>query len=250
VFEEARYGLGFSYLAMGQPHHTVVVLDQLVAASPAFTRARYLLGVALVRMGSETGVRRGCEVLAQLAKEAPAPDGPAAMRAMSRYELDLAAGLASAGQPFAAEAALEDVQERFGPASGANDAENQALLFAMGVIHMQAGNASAGLADHESLKSHNAGYRLKDGVTLKQVLSDAYYQAGLEQLHHRGDAALQQAVAYFDRAEANGTGKEVDTHHGKAIAYKRMKQPDKMALELGAVLKLNPEYFKKINTGS
>ena len=250
VFEEVRYGLAFTYLAMGHPQHAVVILDQVVAGSPRFIRARYLLGVALLRTGSEAGMSRGSAVLAQLAKEAPGPDGSAAIHAASRYAYGLATGWAATGNAPAAVNAMHRVQDRFGPASGADAAENQAFQYGMGTFQVLAGNTPAGLAEYENLKSQNAGYRLKNGVTLGQVLSHAYYQAGLEQLSKGGEAALKGAIADFDRAEANGTGKEVDTHHGKALAYKRLNQPDKMAQELGAVLQRDPGYYKKINTGS
>lgn len=172
------------------------------------------------------------------------------MRALTRYTFDRATGMAATGDAFGAAAAQQSLRDRFGAASGATAAENQALLFGMGTARIVAGDAPAGLADYENLKSQNAGFRLKNGVTVRQSLADAYYRAGLEQLRQGGEAALMRAISYFDRAEANGTGKEVDTHHGKAVAYKLLKQPDPMALELGAVLKLDPEYFKKINTGS
>jgi len=250
VYEEVRYGLGYAYLALGQPQDAVVVLDQLAEGSPRFTRARYLLGVALLRTGSEPDTKRGIEVLIQLAKETPGPDGTAASHAATRYAYDIALGMAAAGKAAAAAAVLQDVRDRLGPASGANAAENEASLFALGTFQVWAGNAPAGLADYDALKSQDAGFHLASGVTIRQALSDASYQLGLQDLSKGGDAALQKAIADFDVAEANGTAKDADVHHGKAVAYKRMNEDQNLVKELAAILQADPDYYKKINTGT
>lgn len=250
LVEEVRYGLGYAYMAMGQPQNAVVVLDQLAQGAPRFTRARYLLGVALLHTGSEPDTNRGIEVLVQLAKEAPGAIGTAATHAASRYAYDIAIGMAAAGKAAAAATVLQNVRDRLGPASGANAAENQAFLFALGTFQVLAGNAPAGVADYETLKSQNAGFHLANGVTIRQVLSNTGYQLGLQELGKGGEAALKQAVGFFDLADANGTGKEVDAHHGKAVAYKGMNQDRNFIKELAAILQADPAYYKKINTGT
>jgi tetratricopeptide (TPR) repeat protein len=250
VYEETRYGLGYAYFALGQPQEAVVILDQLVAASPRFARARYLLGIALLRMSSEDSMGRGLEVLMQLAKDTPGPDGTAATHAITRYVYNLAVGHAGIGRPGQALAMMRSTRERIGAGTGADAAENQALLFGMGVFQTQTGNSPAGLSEFEALKAANERYRLKNGLTLQQVLANAYYQAGTEQLSRGGQGALQQALMNFENAERYGTGKETDTHHGKALAYKQLNQQDKMAEELALILKLDREYYKRINTGS
>jgi hypothetical protein len=250
VYEEVRYGLAYSDLALGQPQDAVVLLDQLVASSPRFSRARVLLGVALLRTASDTDTPRGLEVLAQVAKELPGPDGTMATHIASRYSYDLAVSEAAAGKPNAAAGMVEDLRDRFGLNGGATAAENQTFLYGFGTLELQAGNTAAGLAAYDGLKNQNPEFRLANGVTLRQVLANTYYRVGLDELSKGGAGASERAIAAFDDAEQYGSSKDADTHHGKALAYKQLDERDRMAVELALVLQADSSYYKRINTGS
>lgn len=247
VYEEVRYGAGYTYLALGQPADAIAVLDPLVAASPRNGRARYLLGIALLRTGSASDARRGMSVLGMLAKEMPAEEGSAAAHAASRYGYNLTIGAAATGSAAESVSALQALRDNFGVSSGATAAENQAFQYAMGWFQALAGNTGAALAELEALQRQNASYALKKGVTLQQVLADVHYQAGLERLSKKSPDSLQESLAEFETAERYGSGNEVDVHHGKALVYKQLNQPDKMAQELAVVLALDPDYYKRIS---
>lgn len=250
VYEETRYGLGYSYLMQAQPQDAVVVLDQLVAASPRAGHARYLLAVALMNVRTAAASRRAVEVLGQFGREFPEPDRAMAAHAASRYVYDVSIGTALSHKAGEAVQALSRLRDRFGAASGADAAENQALHYGLGTFQLMAGNDAAGLAELEGLKGAAPNFALKNGVTLAQVLSNAYYRAGLEMLSKGTPEALGQAVAAFDNAEKVGSGKETDTHHGKALAYKQLGQTDKFGQEMAAIRQLDSQVYNRINTGS
>ncbi len=250
VFEELRYGLGYTYLMLGQPQDAVVALDQLVAASPAVGKARYLLGIALMGTATEAGYKRGLEVFSQLGKDNAGPDGAAAAHAATRYGYDAAIGTALSGKPADAAATIAFLRDRFGAASGADEAENQGLGYGMGAFQLLAGNSAAGLSEFDALIAKNPAYKLKNGVALIQILSQAFYQAGRDQLSKGTPGSMEQAIASFENAEKVGGGNQTDTHHGKAMAYKQLRQLDKMAVEMATINKIDPDYYKKINTGA
>lgn len=249
VYEELRYGLGYTLLQTGQPQEAVVVLDQLVADSPKVSKARYLLGVALMQTATEAGHKRGIEVLSQLGKDSPGADGIASMHAASRYALDASIGMALSGKAPGAVATLSLLRERFGTESGADEAENQSLLYGMGSSQLLAGNPASGLSELETLNGKNPSYRLKNGIAIGQVLSSTYYRSGFEQLTKGTPGSLEQAIASFDNAERIGGGNLADTHHGKALAFKQLRQLDKMAFEMATIQKIDPDYYRKINIG-
>ena len=250
VYEETRYGLGYSYLMQALPQDAVVVLDQLVAASPRAGKARYLLGVALIHVRTEAASRRAVEVLGQFGREFPEPDRAMASHAASRFVYNTAIGTALSGKAGDAVQAMSALRGRFGAAGGADAAENQAMQYGMGAFQLLAGNTAAGLAELESLKGTAPSYALKNGVTLAQVLSNTYFKQGLDLLAKGSPESLAQAVTAFENAETNGAGKDADTHHGKALAYKQLKQTDKFEQEMAAILRLDPQYYKKINAGT
>lgn len=250
VFEELRYGLGYTYLMMGQPQDATVVLDQLVAASPAVAKARYLLGIALMSTATEAGYKRGLEIFGQLGKDSPGPDGVSAIHAATRYGYDVSIGTALSGKARDAVATMTYLRNRFGVASGADDAENQALVYGMGSFELLAGNSAGGLSELDGLIAKYPAFKLKNGLTLIQILSNAFYQAGLEQLSKGTPGSMEQAIASFEDAEKVGGANLTDTHHGKAMAYKQLRQLDKMAVEMATIQKIDPDYYKKINTGA
>jgi tetratricopeptide (TPR) repeat protein len=247
VYAEVRYGAAYAYLEVGQASNAVAVLDPLVAVSPRDGRARYLLGIALLRTGSVVDTRRGMNVLGLLAKEIPGQYGTAASHAASRYGYDVAIGAAATGSAAESASAVQTLRDNFGVFSSATAAEDQAFQFGMGWLESLAGNTAAALSELEGLKRQNPAYILRNGVTLQQVLSDLHYQAGLDLLGKGNQDSLRQALVELEIAERYGSGKEVDVHHGKALVYKRLDQPDKMAQELASILALDPGYYKRIS---
>ncbi len=250
VYEEIRYGLGYSQMMQMQPQDAVVVLDQLVSASPRVGKARYLLGVALMNLRTEASIKRAVEVFGQLAREFPEPERSMSAHAASRYVYDVSIGTALSKKAGEAVQAMGALRDRFGAASGADAAENHAMQYGMGSFQLLAGNAAAGLAELERLNGIAPNFALKNGVTLAQVLSNAYYQSGLEQLSKGAPESLAQALTAFDNSEKYGSGKDMDTHHGKALAYKQLNQTGKFTQEMAAIYQLDPQYYKKINTGT
>ncbi len=249
VYEETRYGLGYSALMLGQTQDAVGALDPLVASSPGVGKARYLLAAALLASGTDASFKRGLAVLTAMAGQNMGAEKDMAVRGATRWSYDLAVTLAAEGKGADALALMQDVRTRFGAASGANPAENQALQYGVAYFTGLTTGPSAAAAEYDKLSGQNAAYKLANGVTLKQVLSNAYYRAGLDALGLKTKEGNEQAVTAFNEAQEYGTGTDVDQMHGRALAYKNLGQADKMLVELARIEQTDPGYYKSINTG-
>jgi tetratricopeptide (TPR) repeat protein len=173
VYEELRYGLGYSELMLNRPQDAVVVLDQLVASSARHARARYLLGIALLSVATEATLKRGIEVLGQLSRDSQGTqDATAATHAVSRYVYNFSIGMALSGKAGPAVQAMQDVRDRVGASSGADAVENQAYLYGMGQFQLMAGHTAAGMAEFAALKAQNPNFQTKSGYTVTRALSN------------------------------------------------------------------------------
>jgi hypothetical protein len=189
-------------------------------------------------------------VLTQLAADTAGSDRTMALHAAARYGYNVAAGMSLAGNTSGAAETLTKLQERLGVAAGANPEENRALRFATGALSGIAGDPGSGIASLEELRKQDAGYKLRNGTKVDQVLAWSYYQAGLGFLAAETPDSARQALGAFEQAERYGSGKEADVVHGKALAYRQMGQTDKMNEELAKLEKLDPDYYRKITSGS
>jgi tetratricopeptide (TPR) repeat protein len=246
VFEEARYGLGYALLRNNNAYEALLVLDQVVTASPDFGKARYLLGVTLMNIPGEKSLQRGQEVLGKLAKDGRAPYNEWAAHAATRYGYDLSTLNSARGDASGANTTLSTAVNAVGANKGANDGENNMVHFAQGVYLRDSGDALGALDQFEAAYKSDSGFRTANGVALSGVLSNAYYGAGLQQLQAGGDSANHLAVEMFDNAGRVGDATALDVHHGKAVAYTRLGETDNAVKELQAIVAKDASYYDKI----
>ena len=142
---------------------------------------------------------------------------------------------------------MVDLLTEFGESPGKDEQENQHLAFAVGVYETDLDSHMAGLVEHEILYDSAPEYALNNGTTLKQLLSNAYYQAGLDNVTRNDNPqAMDLSIEMFELARQTGDGNQVDVHHGKAIAYFVMNDEAKFEQEMDAIWPLDQEYYKTI----
>jgi tetratricopeptide (TPR) repeat protein len=147
---------------------------------------------------------------------------------------------AALGDDKAALDLLSETRIAFGPDSGATDAENDAMQYAMGLYEMTAGDPTIAVAELEFLADVRPAYALNNGVKATDVLAGAHYRAGVELLTEKNKKNAEKALAHFNAAEKLDGKDTVDVHHGKAIAYGIMEDTANMQKELQIIGRLNP----------
>lgn len=246
VFEEARYGLGYAQLQAGNPYEALGALDPAVKANPEFHKARYLLGVTLLGIPTRASQTRGLEVLKLLAQESDGDIKAQAERSALRFAYNTSTAMHAQGNAAGAAALLQGVTDALGSDLASNMGENEKVQFAAGVYLADSGDAFGAIDAYEKLYNTNSGFSLSNGVTVASVLSNTYYQAGLDQLDLGAGTASLVAVDLFDSAATVGDPKAVDVHHGKAVAYSRAEDAENMVAEIKMIAELDPGYFAKI----
>ena len=246
VFEEARYGLGYALLKNNNPYEALLVLDQLVSASPEFGKARYLLGVTLMNIPGEKSMQRGLDVLVTLSKEGRDPYKGWAAHAATRYAYDVSTLYHARGDSSGASTVLASVTDAIGTDMGASSQESAMVQFAAGVYLRDGGDPLAAVDAFEAMYKSNPDFRLANGVALSGVLSNAYYAAGLAQLQSGGDSGNTVAAEMFEKALSVGDSTATDANHGKAVAYTRLGENDKAVEALKAIVSKDPGYYDKI----
>lgn len=246
VFEEARYGLAYTLLQNDNPYEALLVLDQLVSADPDFGKARYLLGVTLMNIPGEKSMKRGVDVMADLAQNGREPYKEWAAHAATRFAYNFSTLPHAGGDAAGANAILATTIDKVGTGRGSSADENTQVEFAMGIYLRDSGDSFGALDHLEAAYADNSGYQLANGVALSGVLSNVYYAAGLEQLQAGGDSASSLAADLFGSALRVGGSAALDAHHGKAVAHTRLGETDKAVEELKAIVATDPGYYNRI----
>jgi tetratricopeptide (TPR) repeat protein len=246
VFEEARYGLSFALLENNNPYEGLLVLEQLVAASPNYGKARYLLGVTLMSIPGEKSLQRGVDVMRQLAQDGAPPYKEMAARAATRFAYDLSTLAHAQGDPGKANATLNQVTGELGSDMGASGKENNMVKFAKGLYLRDMGDEFGALDAFEALFASEPNYQLSNGVALRGILSNTYYGAGLKQLGLGGTGAANVAVDLFSKSLEVGDPEAVDAHHGKAVAYLMLEDEASAVEEIKMIIKKDVSYYNKI----
>jgi tetratricopeptide (TPR) repeat protein len=249
AYQALWYGLGYSYHAIGQHERAIATLEQLTGTFPKLLKGRYLLGIAQVQSSDPARIVRGIDALARLAQEDTGPIGQASRRAAAGWALSYGTVLASEGKAAEAVRLMLMLNPTGHVEGAANREEQQALLYGAGYFKQQAGNLTDAIADFEALKEINPGFKLRNGITLQVVLSNAYYEGALQQLQESGQEALKLAVEYFDLAEKTGNPKAADVNYGKAVAYLKLGKGHEqdVARELELVAQKDPVLFARVN---
>jgi tetratricopeptide (TPR) repeat protein len=245
VYEEARYGLAFALWKADKPYDALLYLEQLANSSPKLGKARYLLGSALISISGKKSYERGVEVFIQLAQDGTGEAKEMAARAATRTAYNESTLMDAQGQSGEGLNKLNSLKSSVGMAMGANDAENQAVQYAMAYYEQTTGDVTGALAGYEDLYKGNPGFALGNGTGLKDVLANAYYQNGVELLRG-GAGSAQQALDMFNQSATVGGAEPADVHHGKAIAFALMNDEANLAQEMAAIHTMDPGYYDKI----
>lgn len=237
VVSAARYGEAYALLQTGELGLGIAALEAIVANNPANQDARLLLGVTLCRNGN---VSKGLEVLAVAHDEAEGDDAIRAAQAGVRFGYNHSTIDAALGDEMAALKLLADTRMAFGPDSGATEAENDAMQYAMGLYEMAAGDLKIAVAELEFLIDVRPDYTLNNGVQAKDVLAGAHYRAGVALLTEKNKKNAETALEHFNAAERLDGKDTVDVHHGKALAYGILEDTANVQKELQIIGRLNP----------
>lgn len=246
VFEEARYGLGYALLENDNPYEALLVLDQLVEASPGFGKARYLLGVTLVNIPGQESMERAVNVMQQLAQDGQPPYDEMAAHAATRFAYNISTLQHAQGNAADAAATLQGATGSVGMGMGASSDENDDVQFASGVYLKDSGDLFGAMDAFESLHGSNPNYRLNNGVALSGVLSNTYYGAALDQLQLGGEASDQLAVNLFQNSADVGDSSALDVQHGLAVAYTKLGDTENAIGALERIVEQDPRYYDRI----
>ncbi len=251
VYQALWYGLGYSLRLSGQRVRAVPVLEQLASTFPRLAKGRYLLGVTLVESGKASNMSHGVEVLTQLAGEDPGTLGQMARRTALRWAYNYGTVLVTEGKADQAARIMLGLNRTAGAEGAATPEEQQHLLYGAGYFKVRGGSTPDGIADLEVLRDLNPDYKLHNGITVRAVLANAYYQGGLEQVQNSGLEALKLSVEYFDQAEKSGNPRAADVNYGRAVAYLKMGkgQEANVAKELDLLSQKDPDLYRRVNQG-
>ncbi len=243
VVSAARYGEAYGMLQTGKLGLGIAALEAIVANNPGNQDARLLLGATLCRNGN---VSKGLEVLKVAHDEAEGDDAIRAAQAGVRFGYNHSTIHAALGDDKAALDMLAETRVAFGPDSGATEAENDGMQYAMGLYEMAAGDLTVAVAELEFLVDVRPNYTLNNGVSAKGVLAGAQYRAGVELLTEKNKKNAEKALAHLNAAEKLDGKDSVDVHHGKALAYGIMEDTANVQKELQIIGRLDPSRLPKL----
>jgi len=249
VVQVLRYGAGYSLYSIRQYEQSAAMLEPLAAEFLSLPRARYLLGLSLMRSPRLEQWRHGLDVLGNLAAESSPPLRDLALRTGARWAYLRGIELSIDGR-FDSAAALADAFLKNAPVDTLGEDETiQHFLYAAGYFYRNAGNGAAAAFAYEKLYQLNEEYTLANGLTLSAVLANAYYQAALDVLPQGDPTILRQAIKWLNDAEETSSVSSADVNHGKAIAYMKLgpSEARNAAREVEAMRRKDVAYFRGIN---
>lgn len=246
VLAQIRYALGYAHAKLWQYDKAISVLDELVTASPDAKNGRYLLGVTLIRTMDGANIKRGLEVLNQLARENPGSIATISANSAARLRHTHSTIDYAAGQTKTALDGISDLLNRFGKDPAPTKAENLNIKFSAGVYLMATGDLSGAQFEFDYLTLNQPGFALNNGTTLSQVRSNLYYQTALVRLKEGGKQGGEAALNMMEEADKLGGGNKAANHHLKALAYGLVGDEEGKAKEYAAVTEADPEYAARI----
>lgn len=242
---KVRYGLAFALVTDGQVLKALPVLDELVASSPDNLKARYLLGVALIRSAVAANEARGVEVLAQMAREAEGEAAKIAAQGGATLGYNFSTAEYASGNGAGAVEIIDNVQS-IGDAPGESPELNNGISFAAGTYKTLTGDSAGAQAALGALLAADSSYALKNGVTAKQALSGFYYKAAADSLMTKDAPGADKALELLAELDSAGAGDFADIHHAKALAYNIKGDAAKVASELDIIKRLDATYYGNI----
>jgi len=244
--EEARYALAYALVQQGNLCGAMPVLETLVADSPDYFKGRYLLGVTLVRSMEPANTSRGLEVLRQIARETSDDVRVIAVRAGTRLSYNISTVAFGFGQTGQAVALLENVVRDYGNSPGETKAETSNLKFALGTYLLDLGDFEGALFELRFLSDKDKGFALNNGVTVKEVLANAYYETAVDALSARDSDGAEWALDLLKEQEKLQGSASAEVHHGRALAHQILGDRAKVQEELQAVKAMDDSYYREL----
>jgi len=242
---DAHYGVAYTLMVSGKIMDAIPVAENLVTQAPSNMEARYLLGVLLTRSATADGVKRGMEVLGQMAQESDGDIKTIATRGAGRLGLNFSSAHYAAGSGSAANGIMMAAISGAGNTPGESAEENNMIAYASGVYMVASGNAEGAVSTLSAINTSNSEFKLANGVSIKQVLGGAYYQASLDSLV-KGAAGADRALALLDElTNLEGDG-VADVHHAKAQAYELKGDKASAKKHYDAIKDIDPAYHKRV----
>ena len=244
--EETRYALAYALIQQGNSHEAIPVLDALVAYSPDYFKGRYLLGVTLVRTIEPRNVSRGLEVLRQMVLETSGDVRAFSVGAATRLSYNVSTVEFASGNSGKALALVDNVVRDYGNAPGETKGETSALKFALGTYLLDSGEFDSALFELQYLSEKDKDFALNSGVTLKQVLANAFYQTAVDALSARDADGAERALEMLAAQEKLEGSVSVEVHHGRALAHKLKGDEAMFQEELLAIKAMDEGYYNDL----
>ena len=244
--EESRYALAYALVQQGNPYEAIPVLDTVVSDSPDYFKGRYLLGVTLVRTMEPANVSRGLEVLRQIARETSGEVRDITVRASTRMSYNVSTVAFGFGRTGQAVALLENVVRDYGHSAGETKAESSALKFALGTYLLDLGDFEGALFELQFLSDKDKDFTLNSGVTLKEVLANAYYETAVDFLSARDADGADRALDLLKAQEKLQGSASAEVHHGRALAHQIKGDEALVEEELQAVKAMDENYYNEL----
>ena len=248
VYQEALYASAYYKWESGQPYDALLNLDQILNASPGNFKAQYLRGAVLVDAPAKGSWKRSVEAFADAGNAGDESQQAMAGRSASRVAYNASTVDHALGMPESALDTLSAPAYIFGLGSAASDLENQAGVYAEGTYTYDATGPLGGMTVYEDIYAENPHFTLNNGVTLKEILSDAYYAAALELLAQQSPNTASWALTLLDKSGALGNDADANLHHARAVAYKILGNQEKVVESMEIIKVLDAERYEAINT--
>lgn len=245
VMGDIRFALAFALDRIGQTEEAVAILEELERLSPGKVEVSYLLATLQLSHLNPKLLENG---FARLKAIADGPDQRFAATARAsamRFALARALLHLHNGDPGAALAGFSRFRQDFGESPGLDDAENDQFHYAAGIYHQRNGELEAALTELNALLRRDPAFKLKNGLTIQQVVVALDYQAALAALD-RGTAGAPNALERLAEMEKMGAGAAPDLLHARAVAHLYLGQREAGEQALEQLKTLDAAYHARI----
>jgi hypothetical protein len=248
VYQEALYASAYYKWEGGDFYDALLDLDIMLGAAPSNYKALYLKGAVLMDTPAKGSWARSLKTFSEAGTAGDEGQAMVAGYAANRVAYNVSTAEHALGMAEEALGTLSAPAYDFGVASAASPAENDAAVYAEGAYTYSATGPLGGMTVWEDLYETSPNFKLANGLSLKTILSDAYYASALELLAQKSPNTASWALTLLDKAGALGNDADVNLHHARAVAYKILGDQAKVVESMNIVKILDAERFAAINT--
>lgn len=246
AYRSARYALAYLMWRQGRHVEAVRELDRMLNYAPEHLPGRYLLGVSLNDSRDPELLERSFEVFLNLATDPQVERFPVARDAAVRYVYNWSTLYYANDNAEKAFGLAFRLQDRVLPDLDRESEAYQKSLFAVGVYRGSIDDATDAAADLEALYYINPSFSLANGIQIREVLSNAYYRAGLEQLAQDDEEGGRQALIFFRKVQELEGESRPDVIHGIALGEKVSGNETGYNDAMASLLEVDADYYERI----